>query len=154
MSGPRAPSPHTLSAHARAGCAVCADLLATAPWWWALALWGLGGLTVRGLSCGQRVWVAGAALGLLAQVYCSVRVALDARLFARLARPGGGGLADLSVLDHALAPLRGAAAPSGPVRPLQDRLVGAQRWYRRHAGLSVALALLAAAAWGGSGCGP
>lgn len=127
----------------RSSCGVCAARLAgQAPLaWLGLLLTGCGvlALVVQGWSAW---WTAVALLGLLER-YAAVRLAIDAGLFAQLAR-GGTGLAGL---DAALSELKMVAA-SGATRPLAPRLQGALGWARRHAALVAAQSLCAAIAVG------
>lgn len=86
---------------------------------------------------------AAALLG-LAERYLAVRLAIDAQLFGDLAR---GTVADLSVLDQALAQLA-LAPPAKAGRTLTERTAGALRlvrWHSRVVGLQLVLLLAAAA---------
>ena len=74
-----------------------------------------------------------------------LRVALDARLFDRLAAADAAGLPGLPLLDAALQQVL-QVPPTKAGRPLAPRIAGALRLYRLHAaaaGLLVALAVLA-----------
>lgn len=143
------PISDSLDADDRAACAVVADLLTTARLWSAPAL---GGLAVAGWAVVTQAstWplplraAALLALGLLLGVerYLAIRVALDARLFGRLAL---GSLDSLAALDQALT-AQLALPPAKAGRPLAPRLTGARRLYRLHAG--AALVCSAQAGWG------
>lgn len=127
----------------RAACAVCADWLATA--------------TVSAVAAGASAAaaLAGVATGgaphplvlllplLLAERYLALRLALDARLFARLA---DGTLPDLGALDAGLMrALNVDAAKAG--RPLVARIAGARRLHRWHMAVALLCALAAALTW-------
>ena len=79
----------------------------------------------------------------IAERYLAVRVALDARLFDRLAV---GSLATLDDLDAGLKQVLSVpAAKAG--RPLAPRIAGARRLHRLHTVTVVLIALLAILAW-------
>ena len=140
-----------LDADQRGACAVVADLLAGGRLW---SLPSLAGIAVAGWTVPQlQAWplplraATLLALGLLlaAERYLAVRVALDARLFDRLARGAApGGLDSLAALDRALVHQLGMP-PAKAGRPLAPRLAGARRLYRLH--WSAALLCVAQAGW-------
>lgn len=138
-----APAGPCLSPTDRASCAVCADWLATAPQWaWVAAPAAL--LCWAGVARGgtaHALWLLGALL--LAERVLAVRVALDARLFDRLA---DGRLEHLGQLDAGLhGVLRVPTAKAG--RPLAPRIAGAMRLYRWHACACAAMVLPPALSW-------
>jgi hypothetical protein len=137
--------PSTLQATDRTACAVCADLLATGSHWAhagrLLVLTGVISIVVNAHNMGDTavlmILFVLLALGLVQQTL-GVRVALDARLFDRLAR---GDITDLPALDAALQQL--FSLPAGKLgRPLTPRIAGARRLYQ----FQVATTLLLAAA--------
>jgi len=136
MTGPLTPSD-------RAACAVCADWLGTAP---ALSLvaWLAVAAALAGLATGGAPHPIVLLVPLaVAERYLAVRVALDARLFDRLAV---GSLATLDDLDAGLQQVLAVpAAKAG--RPLAPRIAGARRLHRLHAVTVVLIALLAILAW-------
>lgn len=136
MTGPLTPSD-------RAACAVCADWLGTAP---ALSLvaWLAVAAALAGLATGGAPHPILLLMPLaVAERYLAVRVALDARLFDRLAV---GSLATLDDLDAGLQQVLAVpAAKAG--RPLAPRIAGARRLHRLHAVTVVLIALLAILAW-------
>jgi hypothetical protein len=136
MTGPLTPSD-------RAACAVCADWLGTAP---ALSLvaWLAVAAALAGLATGGAPHPIVLLVPLaVAERYLAVRVALDARLFDRLAVGSLGTLDDLDAgLQQVLAV---PAAKAG--RPLAPRIAGARRLHRLHTVTVVLIALLAILAW-------
>lgn len=136
MTGPLTPSD-------RAACAVCADWLGTAP---ALSLvaWLAVAAALAGLATGGAPHPIVLLVPLaVAERYLAVRVALDARLFDRLAV---GSLATLDDLDAGLQQVLAVpAAKAG--RPLAPRIAGARRLHRLHTVTVVLIALLAILAW-------
>lgn len=128
-----------LDAQARAQCAVCADLLAAASVWsWVgpLVLVGLAAAILMAGASGGGVagvtlcWWA-ALMVWLAERYVALRIGLDARLFDRLSRgEASGGLRSLPLLDGALQQVLGVPHHRSG-RSLDERLSGAQRWWRR-----------------------
>jgi hypothetical protein len=136
MTGPVTPSD-------RAACAVCADWLGTAP---ALSLvaWLAVAAALAGLATGGAPHPIVLLVPLaVAERYLAVRVALDARLFDRLAVGSLGTLDDLDAgLQQVLAV---PAAKAG--RPLAPRIAGARRLHRLHTVTVVLIALLAILAW-------
>ena len=136
MTGPLTPSD-------RAACAVCADWLGTAP---ALSLvaWLAVAAALAGLATGGAPHPIVLLVPLaVAERYLAVRVALDARLFDRLAVGSLGTLDDLDAgLQQVLAV---PAAKAG--RPLAPRIAGARRLHRLHIVTVVLIALLAILAW-------
>lgn len=136
MTGPLTPSD-------RAACAVCADWLGTAP---ALSLvaWLAVAAALAGLATGGAPHPIVLLVPLaVAERYLAVRVALDARLFDRLAV---GSLATLDDLDAGLQQVLAVpAAKAG--RPLAPRIAGARRLHRLHTATVVLIALLAILAW-------
>ena len=127
----------------RAACAVCADWLATSPVlglvaWFSVAA-ALAGLATGGAPHPVLLLVPLA----LAERFLAVRVALDARLFDRLAT---GSIASLDDLDAGLQQtLSVPAAKAG--RPLAPRIAGARRLYRWQLLATVLIAVLAILAW-------
>lgn len=127
----------------RAACAVCADWLATSTAvglvaWFAVAA-ALAGLATGGAPHPVLLLVP---LAVLERVLAA-RVALDARLFDRLAT---GSLATLDDLDAGLRQtLAVPAAKAG--RPLAPRLAGARRLYRWQTVATVLIVVLAILAW-------
>jgi len=127
----------------RAACAVCADWLATSPAvglvaWFAVAA-ALAGLATGGAPHPVLLLVPLA----IAERFLAVRVALDARLFDRLAT---GSLASLDDLDAGLRQtLSVPAAKAG--RPLAPRLAGARRLYRWQSVATALIVVLAILAW-------
>ena len=127
----------------RAACAVCADWLGTAPAvsliaWLAVAA-ALAGLATGGAPHPIVLLVPLA----IAERYLAVRLALDARLFARLA---DGTLSTVGDLDSGLQQVfRLPAGKTG--RPLAPRIAGARRLYRWHTITVVLIVLLAIFAW-------
>lgn len=138
MSG----APTGLSADERAASAVCADWLATARVWEALAVLGviagLAGLATGGVPHALLVLVPAA----LAERVLAVRLAFDTRLFARLA----DGSLTLEALDAGLRQVLDVPA-SKAGRPLAPRIAGARRLYRLHAASVVLIVLAALASW-------
>lgn len=132
-----------LSPSDRAACAVCADWLGTAP---ALSLvaWLAVAAALAGLATGGAPHPIVLLVPLaVAERYLAVRVALDARLFDRLAV---GSLATLDDLDAGLKQVLSVrAAKAG--RPLAPRIAGARRLHRLHTVTVVLIALLAILAW-------
>lgn len=127
----------------RAACAVCADWLATAT------------VSAGAAGASAAAALAGVATGgapqpllvllplLLAERYLALRLALDARLFARLA---DGTLPGLGALDAGLAgALNVGAAKAG--RPLATRIAGARRLHRWHIVVALLCAVTAALTW-------
>jgi len=132
-----------LSPAERAACAVCADWLATSTTlglvaWFAVAA-ALAGLATGGAPHPVLLLVPLAFV----ERYLAVRVALDARLFDRLAT---GTLASLDDLDAGLRQtLSVPAAKAG--RPLDARIAGARRLYRWQTVATVLIVVLAILAW-------
>jgi hypothetical protein len=142
-----------LDADERADCAVCTDLLATAPVPGVLAL-AAAALAAWQWAAAAQPWPSPAAacgaatLGaLLLERWLALRVALDARLFSRLASGNRSGLPRLDALDASLQRVLGRP-PARPPRSLQARIAGARRLFRLHLA-AVALVLLGAAAQAG-----
>ncbi len=138
-----------LSPAERAACAVCADFLTTSRRWsvlaWGLVLAALMGLALHASPWGDRqlVWLAALFVLALIECYLSVRVALDARLFDRLA---DATLPSLQDLDNALLQVfvvRGHKAG----RALAPRIAGARRLYRWQLVTLLPLFGLAVGAW-------
>jgi hypothetical protein len=102
-----------------------------------------GGSVLATATQGANGWWAAVFVLGLAERYVAARVAVDAALFAQMAR---GGI-DLPRLDAALASLH-MAKPSGELRSLPQRVQGALAWTRRHTALTGAQAALAAVAVG------
>lgn len=133
-----------LSAPDRAACAVVAAAMHGAAGWSLVA--GLTALAVLAAVVNR-----GAATGALAVLvplvvaerYAAWRVALDARLFDRLAN---GELPDLAELDGALQHVFAVPATKAG-RALPERIAGARRLLRAQAGTHVLLIALAVAAW-------
>jgi hypothetical protein len=127
----------------RAACAVCADWLATSAAvglvaWFAVAA-ALAGLATGGAPHPVLLLVPLAVF----ERFLAVRVALDARLFDRLAT---GSLANLDDLDAGLRQtLSVPAAKAG--RPLAPRLAGARRLYRWQTVATALIVVLAILAW-------
>lgn len=136
-----------LTADERAACAVCADWLATgAQWSQAAAVAVLAALAaaLAGGRPGASPALLLALLGLaVAERVLALRVAFDARLFARLAR---GELPSLAALDAGLQQVL-ALPPHKAGRPLAPRLAGARRLYRAQVLACAALAVLDLLAW-------
>lgn len=133
-----------LDADARARCAATARWLraAQALEWLALAacaaaLWRVLAAPAHG-GAAWTAWAAWAVLALaLPERALALRLRFDRGLFADLAE---GRIASLQALDAALARWR-AAAP-GATRPLDARIAGTLRLWRRHAAAVGAQALL------------
>ena len=126
----------------RADCAVCAALLYASGVWQGLALVAvLLGAAAAALPVPRLPWLIALAALTLLERWLSGRVALDARLFDRLA---AGGLS-LDGLDGALR--RVLAVPTADARrPLAPRIAGAKRLAALHlaaVGLLVAFDLAA-----------
>ena len=127
----------------RAACAVCADWLATSTAvglvaWFAVAA-ALAGLATGGAPHPVLLLVPLAVF----ERFLAVRVALDARLFDRLAT---GSFASLDALDAGLRQtLSVPAAKAG--RPLAPRLAGARRLYRWQSVATALIVVLAILAW-------
>lgn len=125
----------------RARCAATARWLhaAQALEWLALlaaaaALWRL----LDPPADGWTQWTAWSTLVLaLPERVLALRLRFDRGLFAELA---DGRIASLQALDNALSPWR--AAPSGTPRPLDARIAGTLRLWRRHAAVVGLQALL------------
>ena len=132
-----------LNASDRAACAVCADWLRTAPAV-SIAAWFAVAAALAGLSTGGAPHPILLLVPLaIAERYLAVRVALDARLFDRLAN---GTLASLGDLDGGLQQvLAVSSAKAG--RPLAPRIAGARRLYRWHTVTAALIVLLAVFAW-------
>ncbi|ARN22438.1 hypothetical protein [Piscinibacter gummiphilus] len=127
----------------RAACAVCADWLATSTAvgivaWFAVAA-ALAGLATGGAPHPVLLLVPLAVF----ERFLAVRVALDARLFDRLAT---GSLASLDDLDAGLRQTLSVPA-SKAGRPLAPRLAGARRLYRWQTVATALIVLLAILAW-------
>ena len=121
----------------RAACAVCADLLATGTLTSGVVTVAvLAGLVGVALRDGSAFILLALAAALLIERWLALRVALDARLFARLA---DGSLADLQLLDGALQQVLALPADRAG-RELARRIAGAQRLFR--AQLAATLLLL------------
>jgi hypothetical protein len=143
--------PHApLSNGDRADCAVCGDLLATAPLASPLALVAAALAAWRCMAPAPP-WpaplvAAGLAtlVAVLLERYLAVRVALDARLLHRLAQGAAAGLPGLAALDGGLQRVLGRR-PAHPPRELAARLAGARRLHRQHLA-AVALVLAGTAA--------
>lgn len=142
--------PSTLQASDRTACAVCADLLATGSHWAhagrLLVLTGVISIVVNahfmGLAPTLTTLCVLLTLGLVQQML-SVRVALDARLFDRLAR---GDITDLPALDTALQQL--FSPPAGKLgRQLAPRIAGAKRLYQFQIAATLLLAAANLAIW-------
>jgi hypothetical protein len=153
-----APQHTQLSNDDRADCAVCADLLAMAPVPGALALVAAALAAWRWMAAPPPwpapIVAAGLAtlLAVLLERYLAVRVALDARLFHRLAQGAPAGLPGLQALDGSLQRVLGRrpAGPQGahPPRGLAARLAGARRLHRLH----LAAVVLVLAGTGATAC--
>jgi hypothetical protein len=143
--------PHApLSNDGRADCAVCADLLATAPLASPLALVAAALAAWRCMAA-VPPWpaplvAAGLAtlVAVLLERYLAIRVALDARLLHRLTQGAAAGLPGLAALDGGLQRVL-SRRPADPPRELAARLAGARRLHRLHLA-AVALVLAGAAA--------
>jgi hypothetical protein len=141
--------PNEFSVCDRADCAVCADWLATGAVWSQAALLAIVA-ALAAATIGARLGSApGVLISLLAvgaiERYLALRVALDARLFDRLAR---GPLPDLAALDTALQ--RVLSVPTAKAgRDLSTRIAGARRLYRAQAAATLLLIVLAVVAWCG-----
>jgi len=134
-------------ANDRAACAVCADLLATGTVWsqaTLLAVLAALAAAATGARFGNSpvVLLLVLAVGLVER-YLATRVALDASLFARLARVDAP---DLATLDTALQRVLGVS-PAKSGRPLSARLAGARRLYRAQMASTLLLIALDVAAW-------
>lgn len=151
MTVPEDMNAAALGEQERARCAVCADVLATASVWSAagpLMLFGMGLSVGLAWHWGRDVstvalcwWVA--LLAYLTERYVAVRVKLDAMLFDRLSRgQAPGGLPSMVALDGALLAVLGVPAHRRG-RCLDERLRGAQRWWRLHLCLIAAQAIWA-----------
>ena len=130
----------------RADCAVCAALLHASRVWEHLALAAtLLGAVAASLPVPRVAVLIGLAVLAALERYLAVRVAIDARLFDRLA---DGRLGDLPRLDGALQ--RVLAVPASKAgRALAPRIAGARRLARLHlaaVGALVAAAIVIAAA--------
>lgn len=136
-----------LSAEERAACAVCADWLSTGALWSHTALLAMAAVlfaaaTGSRLGSMQGVLISLLAIGLIER-YLALRVALDARLFDRLAQ---GQLLDLPSLDKALQQVLSVPAIKAG-RDLPSRVAGAQRLYRVHVSVTLLLIALSIVAW-------
>lgn len=139
-----------LTMEERAACAVCADALHASRSLSAGALLAMAAVLLAAWGrtrFGTSPAVLGGLLVLgLAERYLAMRVALDARLFDRLAAADAAGLPGLPLLDVALQQvLRVPADTAG--RLLAPRIGGALRLCRLHAAATVLLVALAALAW-------
>ena len=127
----------------RAACAVCADWLATAPVLSLVAWLGVAA-ALAGLATGGAPHPVLLLVPLaIAERYLAVRVALDARLFHRLA---DGSLHTLAHLDAGLQQVLGVP-PAKAGRPLHARIAGARQLYRWHAAAAALLVVLAVFTW-------
>lgn len=139
--------PEDLSTGERASCAVCADWLATGALWSHAALLAmlavlLAAATGTRLGSTPGVLIALLSLGMIER-YLALRVALDSRLFGRLAQ---GYLPGLPALDTALQRvLSVSAAKAG--RGLPARIAGARRLYRAQVIATLLLTALNIVAW-------
>lgn len=127
MTG-HAPSP--LDAHDRARCAVVARRMDAAQ---SLGLLALACTVVALIGLAVDAWrdeslyvALGAVLPGVIERYFALRLRLDAGLFADLAT---GRISDLAALDDGLAAIGVRAAMP---RPLDDRIAGCRRLWRRH----------------------
>lgn len=139
--------PDELSAAERAACAVCADWLATGALWSHAALLAmlsvlLAAATGTGLGSMSGVLIVLLVLGAIERCV-ALRVALDARLFDRLAR---GDVRGLPALDAALQQVLSVAAAT-PRRGVPARIAGAQRLYRAQVLATLLLAALNILVW-------
>lgn len=134
-----------ISTAERADCALCADWLSTVWVWSQAALLAMLCIVIAAAD-GEFVSPIGIIALLVVSILeraLAVRVALDARLFDRLARNELGGLPTLDaalqrVLDVPLQKLG---------RDLPGRIAGAKRLYWFHVSSSLLLIGLAGAAW-------
>ena len=127
----------------RAACAVCADWLGTAPAV-ALVAWLAVAGALAGLATGGAPHPIVVLVPLaLAERYLAVRLALDARLFDRLAQ---GSLTHLADLDAGLQQVL-AVSPAKAGRPLGARIAGARRLRRGHTITVALIVVLAIIAW-------
>ena len=123
-------------------------LLLSAGAWAGLGLWSMG----HALHPVAAAALAGAALAGLVERYLSVRLAIDAQLFAALAGTQAGAASiDLAALDEALSTLRMVPAQKQAqtqksARALAARAEGAMRLVRWHTDAVALQALLLAAA--------
>jgi hypothetical protein len=103
----------------------------------------VGGSILVILSPGLAATLVLAILAGIAQIYFAIRVGFDAALFDQLRQPAA---VDLAALDAALVQL--GLLPAGKSgRPLEQRIVGAQRlFYRQGMALLTQVAILLCAA--------
>ena len=102
----------------------------------------VGGSILVILSPGLAATLVLAILAGIAQIYFAIRVGFDAALFDQLRQPAA---VDLAALDAALVQL--GLLPAGSGRPLEQRIVGAQRlFYRQGMALLTQVAILLCAA--------
>ncbi len=128
-----------LDARDRARCAVVARRMDAAH---ALGLLALVCTAIALIGMAVDAWrdeVLAVALGALllgmVERYYALRLRLDAGLFADLA---SGRIADLAALDHGLAAIGARIATP---RPLDDRIAGCRRLWRRHLAIVVVQAV-------------
>jgi hypothetical protein len=123
-------TPPLLDARDRARCAVVARRMEAAHTLGLLALActavALIGLAVDAWRDEALTIALGAVLLGLVERYFALRLRLDAGLFADLAT---GRIASLAALDDGLAAI---GVRSGAPRPLDDRIAGCRRLWRRH----------------------
>jgi len=136
-------SQELLTSPDRAACAVCADWLGTAP---AVSL--VAGFAVAAALAGLANGGAPHPILLLvpltiAERYLAVRLALDARLFGRLA---DGTLGTLDDLDAGLRQVLAVPARKAG-RPLAQRIMGARRLHQWHTATVALMVLMAILAW-------
>lgn len=133
-----------LDARDRARCAVVARRMEATQALGLLALVCTGialiGLAVDAWRDDVLTVALGAVLLGVIERYCALRLRLDAGLFADLA---SGRIADLAALDDGLAAIGvRVATPTSPPRPLDDRIAGCRRLWRRHLAVVVVQAAM------------
>lgn len=123
---------NSLSPAERAEAAVCAELLAIAPYWWAAGMVFSALTAVTGLVAGPAAlifWPVSMLALSLASTWAVSRVVIDVGLFRAMAHVAGP-FANLQALDTALMsllPVR-LSHPAGE-RTVGDRVRGAFRWW-------------------------
>lgn len=131
----------------RADCAVCAAFLATGAAWSQAALLAVvaalaAALTGSHFGHAPSVLLAILAVGMVER-YLAMRVSLDARLFARLARADG---LDLAALDASLQRVL-SVSPAKSRRAMSARIAGARSLYKMQVAATLLLLALAVLAW-------
>ena len=117
----------------RAEAAVCAEVLATGPYWWAVGL-VFATLTVATWLLSRphapMLWPVFTTMLSVVSAVAVSRVVIDVGLFRALARETGP-FGDLKALDVALVGLTAVHQPlPAGARTVVDRARGALRWWR------------------------